>query len=179
MNTSVAQRSINYKPICKILMLVNLILVGCQGVTKHEQNNIAIEQFVSLKPIKDYLNKKIGSTGFGGKSYCAYEVFGAESDGKTEKIYLWVLCQEYYRANQILKQGTGSSFPLELTIQRENDKFQVISHRKPRDGALYMEDMQVIFPERVRVKIQSEPIGSHNNRVQKLQDQVEDEAGMS
>ena len=163
----------------KTLILVTLNLVGCQGGFKNEQSSIAIEQFVSLKPIKDYLSKELASTGFGGKSYCAYEVLGAESDGRKEKIYLWVLCQEYYQINQTLKQGTGSSFPLALTVQRKNDEFQVISHRKPRDGASYTKDLQVIFPDRVRTKIQSELTSSHNNRVQKLQNEVKNEAGMS
>jgi hypothetical protein len=179
MKNSTAHQLANHKLPLKILMLVILTLVGCQGVVKNERSGIALEQFFSLKSIKDYLSANLGNTGFGGKSHCAYEVFDAGADGKTNKIYLWVLCQEFYRVNQALEQGTGSSFPLELTVQRKDNEFHVISHRKPRDGAFYAEDMQVIFPEMVRDKIQSEPTGSYNNRVQKLQNEVKIEAGMS
>ncbi len=161
------------------MILATLTLTGCQGVITNNQSGIALEQFASLKLIKDYLNANLGSTGFGGKSYCAYEVLDAQLDGSTEKIYLWVLCQEYYRANQMVQQGTGSSFPLALTLQRNKDQFHIISHRKPRDGALYAEDILVIFPEKVRAKIQSEPIGSRNNRVQKLQNELNNEADIN
>jgi len=114
-NISAVQKSVKYQFPLKVLILANLTLLGCQSVIKNNQSNIALEQFVSLKPIKDYLSTNLGSTGFGGKSYCAYEVFDAELDGRTEKV---------------------------------------------------------------RAKIQSEPTGSRNNRVQKLQNEVKDEAGM-
>lgn len=72
--------------------------------------------------------------------------------------------------------GNRSSFPLALTVQRKNNGFYAISHKKPRDGALYSEDMLSIFSEKVRAKIQSETTDNHNSRVQKLQNEVKREA---
>jgi hypothetical protein len=168
-----------YKVSLKVMTLAVLTLVGCQGIVENNQSSISLEQFASLKSVKDYLSTNLASRGFNGKSYCAYEVLDAEADGKSEKIYLWVLCQEYYRANQKLQQGTGSSFPLALTVQRKNNELYVIGHQKPRDGALYSKDIPGIFPEKVRAKIQSETTDNHNSRVQKLQNEVRQEVKVS
>jgi hypothetical protein len=168
-----------YKLLLKILAFATLALMGCQHIVKSNQSSIAFEQFSSLQSVKDYLSANLASKGFNGKSYCAYEVLDTESDGENEKIYLWVLCQEYYRANQKLQKVTGSSFPLALIVKRKNNGFQIISYRKPRDGALYAEDMPVIFPGKIISKIQSEAIDSHNKRIQKLQDVIRQEADMS
>jgi hypothetical protein len=168
-----------FRVFLKVMTLAILTLVGCQGIVENNQSSISIKEFTSLKSVKDYLSTKLASRGFNGKSYCAYEVLDAEAEGKSEKIYLWVLCQEYYRANQKLQQGTGSSFPLALTVRRKNNELYVISHQKPRDGALYSEDILGIFPEKVRAKIQSETTDSYNRRVQKLQNEVKQEAEVS
>jgi hypothetical protein len=167
------RESVKYKLLLRMLMLTTLTLFGCQATVKNEQSDVALGQFVSLQPINDYLSANLASTGFGGKPYCAYEVIDAEVSAEIEKVYLWVLCQEFYRVNQTLKQGTGSSFPLALMIKRKNNEFYVVSHLRPRDGGLYAQDMQVMFSTRFRNKIRAESIESHNQRVQKLQNEVQ------
>lgn len=68
---------------------------------------------------------------------------------------------------ETLKESTINPYEME-NFNTRNLEFS----GKPRDGALYAEDIQVIFSERVRTKIQSEPTNSHNNRVQKLRNEV-------
>jgi hypothetical protein len=185
MKTPVVQNLVRPKSSRQVLIPATLAavltLLGCQSINKNELSSEDLEQVSSLKSIQDYLSANLGDTGFGGKAYCAYDVIDTEAAEETKEIYLWVVCQEYYSENQTLKQGTGSSFPLALTVRSENSEngaFQGISHRKPRDGALYAEDMPVIFPEKTIAKIQSESTRDHNNRVQTLQDEIRQLAGL-
>ena len=155
-----------------------LSLMACQQAFQNHQNSVDIEQFRSLQKIKDYLNKNIASTGFGGKPYCAYEVLDAEHKDENFNVYSLVVCQEYYSDQQELKQGTGSALPVALVIQKEGINFHIVSHRIPRDGALYAEDMPLIFSQKFRAKIQSETIDEQNERVKSLQNEIEKEAGI-
>lgn len=161
-----------YKFSFKVLTLATLIFAGCKDIADHNQRSISIEQFASLKSIKDYLITNFAITGFHGKSYCAYEVLGVEADAQNERIYLWVLCQEYYRVNQKLKRGTGGSFPLALTVQKKNNELYIISHQISYFGP----DIPVFFPEKIRAKLRSETIINRNSRIRKLKNEVQHEA---
>jgi hypothetical protein len=159
------------------LLITVFVLTGCQP---KPQTNIDLTQFTGLKQIKDYLSAKVASTGFGGKAYCTYEILAAEAKGNnTHKLYLWVLCQEYYRNGQGLQQGTGSSFPTVLTLPEPAIDPSKIRHQRPRDGAFYLEDMQAIFPESVRRRLASESTTVHNQRVKRLQQETQNDAAQS
>jgi hypothetical protein len=150
-------------------LFILITLMGCQSQVTQAPSATTLARFASLQPVKDYLSTKVATQGFGGKSFCAYDVLGATTTGQTTTLYLWALCQEYYHANQGLQQGTGSSFPISVTLNTAPMPAQVTSHRRPRDGALYAEDIPVIFPEYVRAKLQVEGTRYGNQRVQKLQ----------
>jgi hypothetical protein len=160
-------------------MITMLGLVACQNANQREKNVIAIEQFQSASSIKDYLQTKVASVGFGGKPYCAYEVLAAEPVSDNINLYLWALCQEYYLDKQTLQQGTGSSFPIALTIEQTNSAFNVLSHQVPSDGASYTEDINTIFPEKFRQEISPESANTQNQRVNRLLDETKREAGAS
>jgi hypothetical protein len=151
------------------LLFMLMSLMGCHSQISQVPSASTLEGFASLQSVKDYLSTKVATQGFGGKSFCAYDVLGATTTGQTTTLYLWALCQEYYRANQALQQGTGSSFPIAVTLNTTLKPVQVTGHRQPRDGALYAEDMPVIFPESVRAKLQREGTHYSNQRVGKLQ----------
>jgi hypothetical protein len=161
------------------LTFLNLALVGCQWTLNDQGNGIPLEQFSSIESIKDYLNTNVAITGFGGKPYCAYEVLDAQQDGKNINIYLWTVCQEYYSDKQKLRQGTGAVLPVALVMQRNGNNLSVLDHRVPRDGALYAEDMPIIFSKKFRAKDQAETTADKNNRVNRLQGKIEREAGVS
>jgi hypothetical protein len=165
-----------HQPLQQALLVTVFVLTGCQP---KPQTNIDLTQFTGLKRIKDYLSAKVASTGFGGKAYCAYDVLSAEAKGNTHNLYLWVLCQEYYRNGQGLQQGTGSSFPMVLTLPKPPIDPSKIRHQRPRDGAFYLEDMQAIFPESVRSQLASESTTVHNQRVKRLQKETQNDAAQS
>ncbi|MBD2576824.1 hypothetical protein [Oscillatoria sp. FACHB-1406] len=148
-----------------------LIVAGCTSPKERD-----FSEYSQLPAIKTYLSDRVCSKGFGGKTYAAYEVLGTETEGNTEQLYLWVLCQEFYQKNGKLEQGTGSSSPVRLTVARSPQEFKVLSHQQPRSGTLYAEDLQKMFPERIIKSWNSQGTEAQNIRVKKLQDEVEAEA---
>lgn len=167
LRTSRSRRS----PFPSLAAIAFLVVAGCTSPKEPD-----FSEYSRLPAIKTYLIDRVCSKGFGGKTYAAYEVLGTEAQANTEQLYLWVLCQEFYQKNGKLEQGTGSSSPVRLTIARSPQEFNILSHQQPRSGALYTEDLQKIFPERIIKSWNSQGTGSQNIRVKKLQDEVEAEA---
>jgi hypothetical protein len=165
----------------RILLLVGLVLAGCQrsieDSVQESQTSINLEQFASAQSIKTYLATNVASRGFNGQSHCAYEVLGAEATDRGYSLYLWALCQEYYPKDNKLELGTGSSFPIALVVRRNGDQLEPVSHRQPRDGALYAEDMPTLFPKSVLDILQSESVDRASQRGSRLQAEVRKEAG--
>jgi hypothetical protein len=159
------------------MLLAIVILAGCQRPVQEIQTTLDPAQFASSQSIKTYLNTQVASRGFDGQPYCAYEVLGAEATDRGYNLYAWVLCQEYYRKDNKLELGTGSAFPLALVVQRNGDQFEAISHRQPRDGALYAEDMPTLFPPSVLDLLRSESGDRTSQRGARLQAEVRKEAG--
>ncbi|MGB2927217.1 MAG: hypothetical protein WBB82_18100, partial [Limnothrix sp.] len=152
-------------------------LMGCQTTLDNRENSLSAEQFDSLQIIREYLSTEIASVGFGGQPYCAYETLEAEQIGEEVHVYLWVVCQEYYSQKQELLEGTGASLPVALILEEKMNTFTIVSHRVPRDGSLYTQDLSAIFPENFRKKLQSERTTEQNKRVRKLQNQIEQNVG--
>ena len=156
------------------ILLPIFICIGCQSEIGTNQDRADLERFSSSPIIKDYLSQKVASESYGGKAYCAYEVLDAEKSGASERLYLWAVCQEYHRQNQKLEAGTGSSLPIALTIRKENEKVEFLSHQIPRDGSYYAPDLEAMFSKKALVL--ANPM--KNERVAKLLNAVRQEAGV-
>ena len=126
------------------------------------------------KVVKTYLEENIWKLNRGGKAFCAYEILG-EKGGLDIHQYLWVLCEEYYLENSKLKLGGGTSLPVAITLRKENNVYEVISHEVPGAGSLYGEDIERIFPKYIQNKIFSNIFNNHNQRVKILEDEIKKE----
>jgi hypothetical protein len=152
--------------------------VGISLTESGEQRVIEWFQRASFREsIENYLVTNVGVTGFDGKVFCAFEMLSViEKEDEVEiEAYLWVLCQEYYEQNQVLEQGTGMSLPVALIVQERGERDEV-SHRIPRDGDFYQDDVQTIFPRAIWADILSTDASDYNQRVQALEHEVEEEA---
>jgi hypothetical protein len=157
------------------ILLPIFICIGCQSEIGIDRDRADLERFSSSPIIKDYLTQKVASESYGGKAYCAYEVLDAEKSGASgERLYLWAVCQEYYRKNQKLEEGSGSSIPIALTIRTENEKIEVLSHQVPGNGSHYVRDLEAMFSKKALVLANS----MQNERVAKLLNAVRQEAGV-
>jgi hypothetical protein len=82
---------------------------------------------------------------FGGKVFFAFEKLGEDKiDGRATE-YIWLYALEYYEKDGRLQKGTGRSLPLALYFENGSP----IALNAPRDGSLYRDDIQKIFPEGV------------------------------
>jgi hypothetical protein len=61
--------------------------------------------------------------------------------------------QEYYKKNGKLEIGTGWSVPLILNIERISAQIVVKNHIAPRDGELYVKDIQNQYPKKIQQTI--------------------------
>ena len=105
-----------------------------------------VDHLVTEERIRIYLEKNIESPGFGGRMFCAYEIFGTEKKGDRDYSYLWTLCMEYYAKGNSLIKGTGVSMPVVLISLRSSRGSDIVEHEKPVDGEGYAESIRRIFP---------------------------------
>lgn len=166
-----------YRLSARILLLTMVGLVSCQQPIQEPATTLDPGQFAASASIKTYLNTRVASRGFNGTPYCAYEVLGVDVTDRGYSLYLWALCQEYYQKDNKLELGTGSSFPVALVVHRDGEKLEAVSHRQPRDGALYAEDLPMIFPANILSILQSDSADRANQRVARLHAEVQKEAG--
>jgi hypothetical protein len=132
--------------------------------------------------LKSYLVQNVGFVTYGGKAFCAYFPLVEpvrEPDGATVHLYLWVLCQEYYREGQGLQKGTGVSLPVAIELVGAPGGYQFNSYKVPRDGTLYPKDIQAEFPPSTWEGIwptSQEEVEAANARIQQLEAETKAEA---
>lgn len=107
--------------------------------------------------IMAYLDQNLGETGFGGKPFCAYKTLGVDQNGGQIHAYIYLICQEYYLKGAELTKGTGLAMPSALLIEKNGDKYRVVSHEVPDDGAVYSRDVERIFPRNLHRRIFLQP----------------------
>ncbi len=89
----------------------------------------------------------------GSKSFVAIEVFFIEEKIDHLLVHTWVVGSTCYAQDgKILKDG-GYSIPYRFTLIEEDGSYTVTKKEHPRDGGLYAQDMEVLFPSSVRRKM--------------------------
>jgi hypothetical protein len=88
--------------------------------------------------ITSYLEKNATFTIMDGKSFCDYETLR----GTGNKLYLTILCEEFYLKDGKIYEGSGTAGPAKIT----KEDGQIAGIWRPRDGSLYTPDMQANFP---------------------------------
>jgi len=158
-----------------LLVLVSvIILAGCkktQGRTVLQEAQV--ENILQIVDVESYLALEIGTTGFNGVTFCAYDIISAEQDVQQVVTYLWVLCQEYYQEQRALELGTGTSLPVAVFIEKNNDNFSLLNCKFPRDGMSYEQEVRDIFPKSIWAKINpsnESEVDAFNKRIRNLED---------
>lgn len=117
-----------------------------------------IEDPVIAEVIQTALIERIGIASFGGVPFCSYELLipvQTKADG-TIKVFLQVLCQEYYEDYGVLQSGTGISIPVALTLD-EREEGWYVEHQTPEAGN-WGPSLREIFPSQSWPRI-SAPTG--------------------
>lgn len=177
----------NFKPkimkkiITSVLILLLLILAGIIFVVlsperaEESRNGPQKEGGDKQTPWKsmrieiiDHLEENILDPGFGGKVFADYHKWGR----KEGELFLWVYTVEYYLEGEELKQGSGYSGPVAITLTEDED---IEGHWMPRDGKEYSSSIKERFPRQYWDKVLN--FQSENKSVlNDLEESVEDRA---
>lgn len=92
-------------------------------------------------------------------NFCTIENLKAEKE--LFPLYIWVFCNEYIIEDGKLETVSGLSGPAKIDYPNELSFYDLskFSYEAPRDGTLYSEDIEAIFPEDVQQKISSYDVG--------------------
>ncbi|NLD71112.1 MAG: hypothetical protein GX649_00175 [Chloroflexi bacterium] len=126
------------------LVVAAALLAGCRSAAP-EAEGADVPEGPSAEQVEVYLAEHVGFTSRDGEVFCAYVPLEAE-DGAEDTLYAWAHCQEYVLERGGLARGSGISVPVALEFRRANGGYEIVGHRAPRDGALYGEDVEAIFP---------------------------------
>ncbi len=90
------------------------------------------------------------------KDFVSMRVYLLEEKEEHSKynVYAWVLEESYYLEGGKIEQASGASMPYKFVAENIDGKFVVTDSRVPRDGSYYAQDMENIFPLRVRRDIE-------------------------
>jgi len=127
--------------------------------------------------IRRYLENTLESPGFGGKMFCTYEIYGKESQGNKQHLYLWAFCMEYYVKQGVLREGTGVSLPVVLVSIPSCHGDMIETHFKPADGEDYGNSIRALFPPKYLPAIFA-PGDAYNRRADTLQQKARENAGI-
>ncbi len=127
--------------------------------------------------VRDYLIKKGNSEPKhheGEKTFVSMRVYLLEEiDDRTYLVYAWVMSGRYYLDAGNLLKDSGASMPYCFKVVKRDQTYEVVSSSYPRDGAYYPEDMNNIFPSRVREDIDSVYL---DGTIEKLSKELEEQA---
>ncbi|MFC2030489.1 hypothetical protein ACFLWA_07170 [Chloroflexota bacterium] len=159
-------------------LILIILLVGCQSERQDDSSMTASGNISQIVDIEDYLVTNVGISAFGGEVFCAYKPLDVVQ-GVEGKMYLWVLCQEYYLEQESLIPGSGVSLPVAVRIQEKDGHYEIVEHLVPRDGAYYGPDVRATFPESTWSQIMprgEDGISQYNYRANTLEEETEEKA---
>ncbi|MGC8757373.1 MAG: hypothetical protein ACP5QX_02835 [Caldisericaceae bacterium] len=115
---------------------------------ENTSNQPELPEGIDERSIRDYLQENIVSPAFGGKVFCAYDLFGSETKNDEVHIYLWTLCTEYYLKDGKLTERSGVSMPVVLIAPQTCQGYKITRHKEPMLGSLYAKSIKELFPEK-------------------------------
>lgn len=77
--------------------------------------------------------------------FCSHEILGE----KESDIYIYAMCEEFIAGDESLVSQSGFAGPVLLVVENGS----IVSHKQPRDGSLYKQDVASIFPQDIQVSI--------------------------
>lgn len=149
-----------YSCIYWFLVQFFLLLSGCnsQEVIIESDSEFKIQKVTTeYLQSPEFIQDIFGSTTLVNKTFCAYQVYGLETKNGKYYQYLWTVCQEYDLKNKKLEAKTGISLPIAMTIEKEDEFYQVVDYQIPRSGEHYREDLKEIFPADIVIKFNFPP----------------------
>ena len=131
---------------------------------------------VSGKEVYAYLQSNVLQPNLGGKTFCAYSLFGSEVKNNKTYMYFWALWEEYRSENRKLVAGTGMDGPITLIATRSQRGYTITEHQLPENGTAYAPSIKKIFPLKYYNEIFSKTQLYNTVKAGKLNSNVETQA---
>jgi|GEM_PF-1388539 hypothetical protein len=147
----------------KLIFLFTLLLLLTVGCTSREIQLSDVDRTV----IENYIRTEYRTGGSLGNTLVAVDILG--SDRRKEEIYIWALIEEYSFGDAGAEVESGASLPFVLEVDTGDDGFSVAGSRIPRDGSMFSEDVENIFPDGLHDKI----LDYSNEHIDALVDEME------
>lgn len=147
-----------------LIILTSILITGCHHATNQEDLEVIENEMTTVEPvntrsgIERYLesqNDFAWKTEENGKNFCTFFPFNGIEE---TTIYIWARCSELELEGDILKEHSGISVPvkLEYPIELSSMDYTKFTHEIPRNGSLYAEDIEKLFPKDIRTVMESE-----------------------
>lgn len=121
------QRSL-FQPRPWLLSGAIALLTACQPAV--QAPDPALQNPENKAAIDRYLAAKIIQPSYGGTVLCSHTLLGAELKKQPQKLYVAMLCQEYYiKDGESLRTGAETLGPVALVIKQSGTSLKVLSHQ--------------------------------------------------
>lgn len=120
-----------------------------------------------------YLSAQLFKPTFGGQLFCESEILDVEQQGKAIKVYLWVLCAEFYSQEEVLHMGTAVSEPLLVYMIEFQGRYLASGFAEPQNGERQPEDIRRMFPPQAIIRLCQGDTACSNARVERLLVEIE------
>jgi hypothetical protein len=128
---------------------------------------------ISTEHIETVLkSSNFAQANFGGTTFVEFEKLGEEKSGPRTTVYVWLYAQEFYEKEGRLEKGTGVSLPLAMYFNNA----ELVALVAPRDGSLYTEDIQKLFPDSIKQQPLFTDIAAQNEVSNRHQSSLEQKA---
>ncbi|MDD6038690.1 MAG: M56 family metallopeptidase [bacterium] len=84
----------------------------------------------------------------GNFSCLDWQMIGKEKNGNQTTLYLWVMYEEFSKAPE-LKVETSAHALTSITVERENESYDLVEYWEPEDGSSYMDSIKKKLPMRL------------------------------
>ena len=149
-----------------VVLVLSLLIGGCSRILLVPEHPAGDDV---ASAAARYLEANLFDPAFGGRVFCAADLLYSDQQGSAIKAYVWVLCIEYYEANQTMLAGTAVSEPLLVYMIEFEGSTLASGYAKPRDGSLFAEDIERMFPAEAVECMCLEDILCKNARVERLE----------
>jgi len=156
------------KKIITFIFIFSIILIfsGCNSTVKNSSGSLKVTKD-DEKIILEYLDTKTNDilAPSGGKMYSSFTVLGTDKN----KIYIFMLKEEFMKHDSEMIRNGGVSTPLVLNVETIDGKMKITSHKFPGEGDKNAKDMKKLFPENIRNEINQ----LRNNPTVPLQEDID------
>lgn len=144
------------------ILLIAFFFIRYNFGLRNSFNSLEITK-VDERTISEYLDTKTNDilAATDGRVYSAFTILGTDKD----RIYLWLLKEEYIKKDNDITLQSGVSLPVVLYIKDDGNNIEIISHKIPADGAEHEKTMRKLFPRNIRNNINH----NYNERAKSLE----------